>query len=192
MDKLYFALVDTPGFFATLIRSFIKQDYIHVVLSMDEDFEEAYTVGRRHPSIPLFAGFTQEHIPQVLRAFPNARYKIFSIPCEIEVKARIHEELIECYRHRFQYHYCIIGLLFVLLDKPFYQKNHYTCSSYIARLLEDHGMPLFNKHFSLVNPKDFMNLADTELIFEGKLQDFASGVDVCTLPGQWNGEPYEA
>lgn len=190
MEKLYFALVDTPGFFATLIRRFIKQDYIHVVLSMDPDFENAYTVGRRHPSIPLFAGFTQEKIPLVLHAFPTARYKVFSIPCEAETKERIHEELRECHKNRLQYHYCIIGLPFILLNKPFYQKNYYTCSSYIARLLENHGMPLFDKHFSLVTPRDFthMEVEGMETIFEGALSDFA-----CTLPSsQWNGEPNEA
>lgn len=53
MEKLYIGLVDTPGLFAWMIRKAIRQDYIHVVLGMDEMLDECYSVGRRFPSIPL-------------------------------------------------------------------------------------------------------------------------------------------
>ena len=56
MAQIYIAFVDTPGFFAGMIRQVIKQKYIHVVLSMDAELEEAYSVGRRNPAVPLFAG----------------------------------------------------------------------------------------------------------------------------------------
>lgn len=54
MEKLYIALVDTPGFFANIIRHVIKISYCHVALSFDADFQEAYSVGRRDPAIPFF------------------------------------------------------------------------------------------------------------------------------------------
>ena len=50
MAQIYIAFVDTPGFFAGMIRQVIKQKYIHVVLSMDAELEEAYSVGRRNPA----------------------------------------------------------------------------------------------------------------------------------------------
>ena len=58
--QIYIAFVDTPGFFAGIIRRVIKQKYIHVVLSMDPELEEAYSVGRRNPAVPLLAGFEKE------------------------------------------------------------------------------------------------------------------------------------
>ena len=33
MAHMYIALVDTPGFFAALIRRFLRQRYIHVVIA---------------------------------------------------------------------------------------------------------------------------------------------------------------
>lgn len=193
MERLYFALVDTPGFFASIIRRVIKQNYIHVVISMDPQFENAYTVGRRDPAVPIFAGFTREYTDKVLRQFPGARYKIFSMPCEPAIKEKIHDDLKACYEQRFRYHYCIIGLFFVLFQKPFYQKNHYTCSSYIARLLEDNGMPLFDKHFSLVTPKDFSNLEGVRWEYEGLLRDFVATRDTPPLAlGGMSGELNEA
>ena len=48
MAQIYIAFVDTPGFFAGIIRRVIKQKYIHVVLSLDPYLEEAYSIGRRN------------------------------------------------------------------------------------------------------------------------------------------------
>lgn len=51
MAHIYIALVDTPGFFASLIRHYLGQKYVHVVLSLDEQLSEAYSFGRRNPYI---------------------------------------------------------------------------------------------------------------------------------------------
>ena len=74
-------------------------------------------------------------------------------------------------KKRFRYHYAVAGLPFILWQIPFYQKNHYTCSSYIARLLEEAGVCRWNKHFSLVTPRDFMEYEEKEKVFEGSLRE---------------------
>ena len=81
MEKLYLALVDTPGFFASVIRRVIGIDYIHVVLSMDEELNEAYSVGRRNPAVPILAGFEKEDAQKIEQVFPTAKYKVMSIEC---------------------------------------------------------------------------------------------------------------
>lgn len=160
MAYIYLALVDTPGILASIIRRHLKQDYIHVAISMDAQMEEAYSMGRRNPFIPFFAGFEREDKRKIYRAFPTAQYRIYRLACTEEEKNRIWEKLRGDFQHRFQYHYAVLGLLFVLLNRPFYQKNHYTCSSYIARLLEENHIYIADKHFSLVTPKDFYTLVD--------------------------------
>lgn len=64
MEKLYIALVDTPGFFADIIRRVIKISYCHVALSFDADFQEAYSVGRRDPSHSFFRRFHSGEYPK--------------------------------------------------------------------------------------------------------------------------------
>lgn len=182
MEKLYIGLVDTPGFFAGIIRRVIKQDYIHVVLGMDERLEECYSVGRRHPSVPILAGFEREDKDKILKAFPTARYMIYSIECTHEQKEEIKQALRKCYKERFRYHYCILGLPFILFQKAFYQERHYTCSSFVARILEDNGMALFEKHFSLVTPKDFYELEEKEIIYEGRLADICANREFNIFP----------
>lgn len=171
MAHIYIGFVDTPGFFAGIIRRVIKQKYIHVVVGLDPRLEEAYSIGRRHPSIPFFAGFEREDKREVLRAFPGADYMISSIECTEGQKEYVEQKLKEAMRHRFRYHYTILGLPFILIGKPFYQKNHYTCSSYAAKLLEEAGICSFGKHFSLVTPRDFYEYERKEIIFEGSLRE---------------------
>ena len=171
MAQIYIAFVDTPGVFAGIIRRVIRQKYIHVAIGLDPGLEEAYSIGRRHPSIPLIAGFEMEDKSRILKAFPEADYMICSLECSGEQKSYIEERLREAMKKRFRYHYAVAGLPFILWQIPFYQKNHYTCSSYIARLLEEAGVCRWNKHFSLVTPRDFMEYEEKEKVFEGSLRE---------------------
>ena len=165
MAQIYIAFVDTPGFFAGIIRRTIRQKYIHVAVGLDPYLEEAYSIGRRHPSIPLIAGFEKEDKRKILRAFPDADYMVCSMECTAEQKKYIENELREAMKRRFSYHYAVLGLPFILMNRPFYQKNHYTCSSYIAKLLEE-----------AVPPKDFYEYKDKQKIFEGSLRELADAV----------------
>ena len=172
MEKIYIVLVSTPGIFAFLIKQVIKQKYIHVSLALDDKLETTYSVGRRHPSVPWFSGFTRERFEQVLEKFPDAQYRIMEMEVTKEQKAAIKSELEMIYEKRKSIHYTIIGLPFILWNKPFYQRNHYTCSSFLAKFLSENGITLFQKHFSLVTPKDFLELRNTNLIYEGYLRDY--------------------
>ncbi len=171
MANIYLAFVDTPGIFASIIRCVLKQKYIHVVISLDANLEEAYSFGRRNPFIPLISGFEKENKQQILRAFPTADYMICELDCSQEQKEQIRSTLRRDMEHRYQYHYAVASLPFILAGKVFYQKNHYTCSSYIARLLAENGICISPKHFSLVTPKDFYEYPNKQVIFEGALSD---------------------
>ena len=181
MEKIYIALVDTPGLFARMIRHTLDQDYIHVAIGLDEELNEAYSIGRRHPSIPIFSGFEREDKVKILHKFPEAKYMIFELECTYEQKRFIEKRLHDDMERRFKIHYAVIGLPYLVLEKEFYQHNHYTCSSYLARLLEESGIKLFDKHFSLVTPKDFYEYEDKKVIFEGYLKEI-------TLSGEYSME----
>ena len=172
MEHIYLAMVDTPGIFASVIRRFLRHKYIHVVLSMDARLGEAYSFGRRNPRIPFFAGFEREDTGKILRAFPAADYMVCELECSAEQKDKIRERLREDYRQRLRYHYAVLGLAFIAFGVPFYQKNHYTCSSYIARLLSENHIEISSKHFSLVTPKDFYLYPNKKTVFEGRLKEF--------------------
>ena len=175
MEHIYIAMVDTPGIFAAVIRRFLRQRYIHVVLGMDAGLEEAYSFGRRNPRVPWFAGFEREDKQKILRAFPTAVYQVCELECSAAQKAGIRERLRRDYARRFHYHYAVPGLPFIALGRPFYLKDQYTCSSYIARLLEEYKIRIADKHFSPVTPKDFCQYPYKRVVYEGSLAEFVAG-----------------
>ncbi|MDE6219777.1 MAG: hypothetical protein K2G51_04990 [Lachnospiraceae bacterium] len=176
MAHIYIALVDTPGFFAALIRGFLKQRYIHVVIASDAELKEAYSVGRRNPAVPVLAGFEKEDKDRILHTFPSAFYRICELECTDAQKEGIMRRLREDYQRRFHIHYAVIGLPFILFGIPFFIRNQYTCSSYIARILQENGIRISEKHFSLVTPKDFCAYEQMRVIFEGELCEIAVGI----------------
>lgn len=179
MAYIYVALVDTPGVFAYAIRRYLKQKYIHVVLSLDADLKEAYSFGRRNPSVPLIAGFEKEDKEKILQAFPTAEYRICRLQCTLEQRERIRWRLNRDYEQRMQLHYAVCGLPSLLLGKVFSGRNQFTCSSYLAKVLEDCGMSVFKKHFSLVTPKDVYEYQGLEVLFEGRLSDLMGRTGQC-------------
>lgn len=79
-SAIYVGFVDTPGLFASIIRRVIGQNYVHVVLGFDPELKEAYSIGRRNPAIPLFAGFERE-IGKNSEKYPTARYQVCRVAC---------------------------------------------------------------------------------------------------------------
>ncbi len=171
-ERIYIALVDTTGIFASLLHIYLSQKYIHVVLSMDECFDEAYSFGRRNPSIPFFSGFERERKEEILKAFPEASYQIFEIACSKEQKQAIFKTLKRDYKRRKHLHYAVIGLPLIAIHRPFRMKSRFTCSAYIAKLLIDSDVLRFEKHYSIVTPRDFAERLGDNSIYEGKLSDF--------------------
>lgn len=174
MAHIYIAFVDTPGIFAALIRKFLKQRYIHVVISGDAILDDAYSVGRRNPAIPFLAGFEKEDKSKILNTFPMAAYRICKLDCTPEQKQKIMGSLHNDYDRRFHIHYAVCGLPFIVMGIPFYLKNQYTCSSYIAKLLQENGIVISNKHFSNVTPKDFIEYREMKVVFEGFLSEITA------------------
>ena len=99
---IYVGFVDTPGLFASIIRHVIKQKYVHVVLGLDAGLDEAYSVGRRNPAIPILAGFEKEEKSRILRVFPNADYMVCRIACTQEQKDYIKTMLDLCMKERYR------------------------------------------------------------------------------------------
>lgn len=51
MAHIYIASVDTPGIFAAMIRKFLKQRYIYVVISGDAMLDEAAIYCNRYSNV---------------------------------------------------------------------------------------------------------------------------------------------
>ena len=171
-EKLYLVLISTPGIFATLIRWFTRFKYIHIVLGMDIDLKESFSFGRRNPKVPILSGFEQEKMEEVIEKFPKALCMVSEIESTKTQKELIWGRINYYKKNAKWYHYTILGLPFLVLNKPFHQKRRYACSQFVGRTLEDYGVRKFDKHFSLLTPKDFYDMPDKKVLYVGTVEGY--------------------
>ena len=176
-EKLYLVLIGTPGIFATLIKWFTRLKYIHIVLSMDEELKESYSFGRRDPRVPILSGFEKEEMDKVIKKFPKAICMVTEIECTKEQKDNVWQRINYYKENAKRYHYCILGLPFILFNIPFHQKRRYACSQFVARTLEDYGIRKFDKHYSLVTPKDVYEMEDKKILYVGTIEGYLDKMD---------------
>lgn len=171
-EKLYIVLVRTPGIFATLIRIFLRFEFIHVVLGLDKSLEHCYSFGRRDARYPIISGFEREELDKVQAHFKNARIAQYEITCTREQKKQVVEKLRYYTKNNLKYKYTILGIPCAMIGKPYHQKRHYMCSQFVARTLEDCGIRKFDKHYTLMTPKDFYEMEDKKTIYIGSIKRF--------------------
>ncbi len=176
-EKLYPVLIATPGIFATLIKWFTRLKYIHIVLGMDEELTQCYSYGRRNPKIPILSGFEQEELDKVVEHFPRALCMVTEIECTKEQKENVWKRINYYKENAKRYHYCILGLPFLVFNKPFHQKRRYTCSQFVARTFEDYGIRKFDKHYSLITPRDFYEMPNKKILYVGTVEGYLDKID---------------
>lgn len=170
---IYILLTYTGSLLSKMIKMYTKYDYTHVSLGLDIDLTELYSFGRLIPSNPIVAGFVKEDIRNGTYAyFSNTECCLYSIDIDMEQYNR----LIECI-HSFslekdKYSYNLIGFLGIIINKPIYRRHSYFCSQFVAYILEQSGIKLFDKHPALVTPYDFQTNPRLNKIYEGRLMEY--------------------
>ncbi len=167
--KLYILLSATGTKFSRFLRFASKRYYTHVSISLDKEFTELYSFGRRNLLLPFIAGFVKEN--------PSggvfAKYPTECIVYELVVSKEEYDEVViglEKFKNEYsRYRYNFLGLPLIVFNIPLQRKNHYVCSQFVAYLLSESGVVEFKKHSSLVRPDDFTKIDKCTQIFKGSL-----------------------
>ena len=77
MKKVYIVLTHTGTTLSKIIKSYTKDEFSHVSISLDEKLNEMYSFGRLHPYNPFWAGFVHEAINKgTFKRFSNTKARI--------------------------------------------------------------------------------------------------------------------
>ena len=80
MKKIYIVITHTGTLLSKIIRSYTKDEFSHVSLSLDIDLKQMYSFGRLNPYNPFFGGFVQEYQDDgTFKRFKNTRTKIIEL-----------------------------------------------------------------------------------------------------------------
>lgn len=150
--------------------------YSHVSVAFDNQLREMFSFARKELHNPLDSGLIQENIRTGVFAFHPALdwIAVFRLPVSQEQYRDICRRLDRYWERRDELRYNFLGLFSMLLvGKGVCQKDHYFCSQWVAELLEQSGICLFDgKEPQNVRPFDFYSALNQFKLFEGPLQQY--------------------
>lgn len=170
---IYILLTDTGTIFTRIIKWFTNAPYNHVSLVFDDRLEEMYSFGRKDPRNPLFAGFIREDVYYgTYRYFRNTKCLILKLDITENEYNNIRKIIQQFQMNEELFSYNLIGLFGVLLSSPMPTNNSYFCSQFVAEVLTNGGLHLWDLPTALVTPIDFFIHHRFEFVYEGKLYDY--------------------
>lgn len=170
---VYVVLTDTGTLFTRLIKAYTRAPYNHASLALDSQLSEMFSFGRLKPNNPLRAGMVKEDVYSgVYRHFPATRCMVMRMKVDPEQKETLREILYRYYANREQYTYNLLGLLCVMMRIQYSPPNAYFCSEFVAGVLKEAGMGLWDKPCSQITPHHLSLHPGLELVYEGMLYDY--------------------
>ena len=156
-----------------IIRKFTHTPYNHVSVSLDAELERMFSFGRWYKYFPWIGGFVRES-PYfgTLGRFPNTEAIILKMNIDKDVYDGMSKRLEDMLVHKYTYKYDSLGLIMAIFGKTIKRENHYYCTAFLRDLLIDFGIEDDVLFKDIVQPLDFLELANTSEIYRGKLKEF--------------------
>lgn len=163
-------LSDTGTWFTKMIRLYTKKPYNHASISFESDMQNVYSFGRKRPANPFIGGFVKENIRGEL--FKQATCEIYACTVTRGQLKRMKNFIRSIEQEKERYHYNVLGLLAVTVNKPLEREYRFFCSQFVAAVLHSGGVSACDKPSSLVKPHDLAEGDRFKLVFKGELVRF--------------------
>lgn len=175
MYKIYLVMTATGTLFSRFLNLFTKAGYNHVSLCLDDNIEVFYSFGRKVIWFPLIGGFvTEQANAGIYKAFSDTECLIYELKISDAKFKRLRAEVDKFIRDRHRYHYNLLGLLGVMLNRPLKRKNRFFCTQFVATMLKESGIHDFRKDTSLATPHDFHGIPGLTPVYEGRLSELSA------------------
>lgn len=171
--NVYIVLTQTQTYPARAIHFYTNEPYAHASIAFDEDLDEMYSFARRGIWNPFNAGFIEEDINNgIFGRCRSTTCGIYRLKITEKQYKRIREEIEIFKRNKDDYSYNFVGLVAAALNIPIKSKQRYFCSQFVAYVLEQSGIHIFNKNYALVKPRDIRLNPRLKAIYKGKLCEY--------------------
>jgi hypothetical protein len=171
--NVYIVLSQTRTYPARVIKLYTHEPYAHASIAFDEDLEEMYSFARRGLYNPFNAGFIREHIDKgVFGRFTTTECSIYRLRITNQQYISLRREIDRFNQNKNSYSYNYLGLIGAALNIPIRSKQRYFCSQFVAYVLEQSGIYLFEKTYALVKPRDIRVNPNLETIYQGRLSQY--------------------
>ena len=132
-----------------------------------------YSFARRGVYNPFNAGFIREDIDKgIFGRYRSTSCGIYRLKITKEQCERL-RKIIEIFNlNKEFYSYNYLGLIGAAFNIPIRSKNKYFCSQFVAYVLEQSGVHIFDKSYALVKPRDIRINPNLDLAYQGRLSEY--------------------
>jgi len=172
MKYIYVFLTRTGTRVADIIGAITGDRFAHASVSLDRELTELYSFCRRKVHNPLCSGFEKENIHRgVFALFGDCHSSLFRLPVSDSTYEKVRTTLMDMYARKEIFRYNFVGLFSCAIGIPTNTRHHFTCSQFVAWILEHSGAVKLPKNRGLMKPDDLASLPEAELIYEGRIAD---------------------
>ena len=170
MKKIYILLSRTATLPSRIIHLSLGGLYTHTSIAITPETDKLYSFARRKLNNPFNAGFINENTNTfVFAKYSECNCAAYSLEVTDEAYDKI-EKLINTFKaNKKRYSYNFLGAIPARLGISWSRKYKFTCSQFVAYLLQTSGAAKLPKHYSLMMPNDFLELNGIKQVYEGKI-----------------------
>ena len=172
MKKVYVVLSHTGTAPSRLVKFATKDEFTHSSIAIIPCRHYLYSFARRRMHNVFIGGFIHEDVDKFIFAkFPNSPCAVYEITVSDKGYQNIVDRLDKCNEKSKKYKYSFIGALTTKMGMKRKLKYRYTCSQFVASLLEASGDVDLRKHPSLARPMDFTKISNANLVYQGPIKN---------------------
>ncbi len=171
MRKIYFVLTHSGSLLSNVVRTYTRNEFSHVSISLDEELKEMYSFGRLHAYNPFLGGFVQES-PKfgTFKRFSNTNSKIYSFEVSEKQYYKICKIVRKMMKEKKHYRFNFIGLIAVAMHLKIKRNKCFYCAEFIKYIVDNCDLQI--KLPELVKPNDFENIEGSQVVYYGKLSEY--------------------
>lgn len=146
---------------------FSNEKYPHVSIILNENKKMSYSFGRKFWYFPFIGGFIEESPNDSFHQRFPTYCEIYSLNISNITYTKIKRRIKEIRKNNANYGYNYFGLFYSFFMIPQELDKRYTCTQFVASLLNLDNTIRFSKDMSLIRAKDYRELSDIKLVYQG-------------------------
>ncbi|MFI3207570.1 MAG: hypothetical protein R3Y40_00405 [Eubacteriales bacterium] len=122
---------------------------------------------------PWIAGFTIEEPDKGIFGKYDSKCQVMCFSVSDDVYEALEKKIEKVKKNTKLYKYNFVGLVYTYLNVQMDLDKKFTCTQFVAWLLNESGVECWEKDVSLVYPDDYCLIPDIETTYEGIISNYS-------------------
>ena len=171
MKQIYFVLTNTGTILSKIISFFMKDEYAHISLALDETLRPMYSFGRLNPYNPFYGGFVCEYIDKgTFKRFYKTKAKVIVLDIDDEKYEKLKNIIMNVKKNKKEFKFNVLGLFAIYFEIKSKKNKAFYCAEFIKYIIEESNINLDLP--DLIRPEHFKNINGGKVVYMGLLKDY--------------------